>query len=70
MAKSETQAEVMKEIRPKIERSCESSRLEGEYETVVPIPRTLSSRNVLERLQNMAAAIPTGHQTPVLSAQG
>lgn len=75
VAQSDLQAEVRGEIRPKIERSFESSRMEGEllavaYETVVPIPAALRSRNALERLQNRAAAIPAGHETFVLGAQG
>jgi len=75
VARSGIHAEVMEGVKPKIERSFESSRLEGEllavaYETVVPIPGTVSSRGPLERLQTMAAAIPAGHETPVLRAQG
>jgi hypothetical protein len=74
VARSGVHAEVMEGIKPKIERSFESSRLEGEllavaYETLVPIPRTLRSREPLERLQNMAAAIPAGRETPVLRVQ-
>ena len=76
VAQWEIRAEVREEIELKVERSFESSRLEGEllaiaYETVIPIPRMLSSRDALKRRQNMAAAmIAAGHGTLVLRSQG
>lgn len=75
VAQSEIQAEVMEKIKPKIERSFESSRLEDEllalaYGTVVPTSRTLGLHDISKRLDTMATAIPAGRDTHDLRASG
>jgi len=75
VAQSEIRTEVREEVNPKIERSFESSRLEGTllavaYEALVPVSTTPSSHDTLERLQKLAAAAPAGLDTFARSAPG
>ena len=66
VATSEGHAAVLEGLKPRIERSFESSRLEGQllagaYEALVPIPGIPGAREPLERLENLASAIPAGY---------